>query len=74
MDDMEFVEIAAASAWLGVHRQTVRKYVRAGRLGCYRFGNRVRFTPQQIMDFLDTVREGPKTHQAPEEIPASSRA
>lgn len=39
---------------LGVHPETVLRYVRAGTLECYRVGpRRIKFTTEQVVNFIN---------------------
>ena len=50
------VEIAKR---LGVHEQTVRKWIRGGELGHHRLGARIVITDEQLATFLDEHRVDP---------------
>lgn len=42
---------------LKIHRETIYKYVKLGKLKPFRVGNALRFTQEQITTFLNTQGE-----------------
>ncbi len=41
-----------AAELLNVHSETIRRYVREGRLECGRIGHQLRFTEEMLDDFI----------------------
>lgn len=48
------ITISAAAAQLGVHPETLRRAIRAGKMACYRMGGCVRLAPEHIDAYLES--------------------
>jgi excisionase family DNA binding protein len=52
MPSPRLMTVAGAAAALTRHPETVRRAIRAGRLGCYRIGGCTRISPEQLEAYL----------------------
>lgn len=50
--DAELVDAKAAAGVLHLHPETVRKYTRAGKLGCIKIGRRTWYTDALLKAYL----------------------
>jgi excisionase family DNA binding protein len=50
---LKLLTVEKAAAALDCHSETIRRAIRSGRLGCYRFGGLIRISPEQLRQFLD---------------------
>ena len=58
-NDSEWLELSEAAAFLGVHFTTLRRWVDAGKVPCFRTpGGRRRFKQAELAAFLESLREG----------------
>jgi excisionase family DNA binding protein len=67
--------IAAAAEILTVHSETIRRLIRAGKLGCLKIGGYIRISRPQIEEYLKAserpaggaeINDHPKTERAVE--------
>ncbi|MCX5673433.1 MAG: helix-turn-helix domain-containing protein [Planctomycetota bacterium] len=55
LDDLKTLTVEEAAEVLGVHAETVRRYVREGRIEAMRWGGRLRFRSEAIRAFQDAA-------------------
>jgi excisionase family DNA binding protein len=61
-----WLELSEAADLLGVHFTTLRRWVDAGKVPCIRTpGGRRRFRRAELIDFLESLRQGTDTSLAP---------
>ena len=53
MLDRKFLSVKDMASYLGIVPMTVYRMVDRGDLSCYRVGNRLKFTPDQLKEYLD---------------------
>ena len=53
--DLRTLTVEETAALLGVHAETVRRWVREGRLAACRWGGRLRFTAVEIRRFQEAA-------------------
>src|SRR5262249_47396864 len=63
---LTYGQVAAA---LGVHRDTVKRYVRRGQLAVVRMGRARRVDPADMRAFMREHRQAPAAVAAPESLP-----
>jgi excisionase family DNA binding protein len=59
METSRLLSVDEAAGVLGLTKRGVERLARAGKIGHFRIGRAIRFSPDQINDFLESVRVDP---------------
>ena len=64
-----FISVADAAQELGLTEDTIRHYIRTGRLKAYRAGNKYRIKQEDWDAFLDKLQTMPDEHKDEDKEP-----